>query len=373
MKKLMLCILLLTGCVYIKLSADIFVVDGLRYRVVSKEKMTVSVSSTYTNEYDTITESITIPPSVTYNDTTYTVTSVDRFGFWNCLKMSSISLPETIDTIKYRAFAGLDKLEQVEIPSSVKVLEAGVFSSCFKLKHVKLSAEIDFVGSDCFNHCRELEDSIVIRKGTEYGTGVYAYCRSIKHITVEPGVTKIPNEMFNNYDDMTYPLKPLQVEEIVIPKSVDTIGYRAFTFITLKTLTLPSCKVMGKEAFAHNRWLETVTFGSKVEYTRQGALTSSSSLKTIYCESIIPPKEGCYVKGVTLHVPKGCKEIYAQTDNWAKYGDNIVDDIELEGIRSIKHEELKMNNEMFDLQGRRVTNPQKGSIYIQKGKKYINK
>ena len=171
MKRLMLCILLLTGCVFIKLSADIFVVDSLRYRVVSKEKMTVSVSSTYTNELDTITESVVIPPSVTYNDTTYTVTSVDRFGFWYCLKLSSISLPETIDTIRYRAFAGLDKLEQVEIPSSVKVLEAGVFSSCFKLKHVKLPAKIDFIGSDCFKLCTKLEDSIVIRKGTEYGTG----------------------------------------------------------------------------------------------------------------------------------------------------------------------------------------------------------
>ena len=50
-----------------------------------------------------------------------------------------------------------------------------------------------------------------------------------------------------------------------------------------------------------------------------------------------------------------------------------MEEIKPEGIRSIKHEELKMNNEMFDLQGRRVTNPQKGSIYIQKGKKYINK
>ena len=51
-------------------------------------------------------------------------------------------------------------------------------------------------------------------------------------------------------------------------------------------------------------------------------------------------------------------------------GDEIK---ELEGIRSIKNEEIKMNNGMFDLQGRRVTHPKKGEIYIQKGKKYINK
>ena len=43
----------------------------------------------------------------------------------------------------------------------------------------------------------------------------------------------------------------------------------------------------------------------------------------------------------------------------------------LEGIHSIKNEE--MNNTIYDLQGRRVENPKQGEIYIQNGKKYINK
>ena len=175
--------------------------------------------------------------------------------------------------------------------------------------------------------------------------------------------------MFNNYDDMTYPLIPLEVEDIVIPESVDTIGRAAFALSKLKTLKLPSCKVMGKEAFAHNRWLETVTFGSKVEHVRSSAFNGSSSLKTIYCESIIPPKEGSYVKGATLHVPKGCKEIYATTDNWAKYGENIVDDIELSGIHNAQLKTQDSDAPVYDLQGRRVAHPKQGEIYIQKGKK----
>ena len=43
----------------------------------------------------------------------------------------------------------------------------------------------------------------------------------------------------------------------------------------------------------------------------------------------------------------------------------------LEGIHSIKNEE--MNNTIYDLQGRRVENPKQGEIYIQNGKKYVNK
>ena len=70
-----------------------------------------------------------------------------------------------------------------------------------------------------------------------------------------------------------------------------------------------------------------------------------------------------------LHVPVGCKEAYQQAEGWKQYGENIVDDIELSGIRSIKNEELEKNNAIYDLQGRRVENPKQGEIYIQKGKK----
>jgi hypothetical protein len=70
-----------------------------------------------------------------------------------------------------------------------------------------------------------------------------------------------------------------------------------------------------------------------------------------------------------LHVPVGCKEAYQQAEGWKQYGENIVDDIELSGIRSIKNEELEKNNAIYDLQGRRVAHPKQGEIYIQKGKK----
>ena len=43
------------------------------------------------------------------------------------------------------------------------------------------------------------------------------------------------------------------------------------------------------------------------------------------------------------------------------------------GIHSIYKEHLEQNGTNYDLQGRRITEPQKGKIYIQKGKKYINK
>ena len=70
-----------------------------------------------------------------------------------------------------------------------------------------------------------------------------------------------------------------------------------------------------------------------------------------------------------LHVPVGCKEAYQQAEGWKQYGENIVDDINLEGIH---HAQLKTQDSdapTYDLQGRRVAHPKQGEIYIQNGRK----
>ena len=369
MKKSMVWMLLLGVFFSLELCAQDFVVDRLEYNILSKEDMTVEVGCS-----DTEIDSITVPSHVLYNDTLYTVTTLRIQAFTYCSSLSYISLPHTLEKISHMALCGYPNLEgSITIPPSVKSIGSSAFNNQRNLKHVILPEGIEYVGQDCFKDCNSLEDTIYIRKDVTYGSSVYAFCPKIKQIVIEEGVTSIPDYMFKNFDEMIPYPEPLEVEEIVFPESVDTIGRSAFALSKLKTLKLPSCKVMRKEAFRLCKWLETITFGSKVEYVNQGAFGKCNSLKTIYCEGTVPPKEGLYMAGVTLHVPKGYKEIYATTDNWAKYGDNIVDDIELEGIRSINNEELKMNNEMFDLQGRRITEPQKGKIYIQKGKKYINK
>ena len=364
MKRLMLCILLLSSFFSMKLCAQDFVIDNLEYTILSSGDRTVGVKCANTE-----IDSLYIPTEVSFNGENYTVTSILSYGLCHCSALKYISLPAKLEHIENFAMMGLNQLEEIKIPNTVKSIGLGAFGACRNLKHIYVGKSVKDIKNECFDSCTSLEDTVIIHPDTKYGNNTFSFCPNIKCIIIEPGVTKIPNEMFNNYDDMIYPLIPLQVEDIVIPESVDTIGRAAFALSKLKTLKLPSCKVMGKEAFAHNRWLETVTFGNKVEHVSSSAFNGSSNPKTIYCESIIPPKEGNYVKGATLHVPKGCKEIYATTDNWAKYGENIVDDIELSGIHNSQVTIHNSDAPAYDLQGRRVTHPKQGEIYIQKGKK----
>ena len=388
-----------------------FEYQGIEYRYFSREDRTVSV--TYVSRDTT---GVVLPSHVVCNDTVYMVVEIYPGAFQNCWELKTVELPNTVVTIRRGAFMYCESLKEIIIPSSVRLIEQRAFYGCNALKKLIHSETLEVIEPMAF--CYNGLDSVFMHKNTNYGSGVFACCDSLKYVKIEDGVTTIASYLFNGYDGRTAHLGN-QLEEIRLPNTVRYIGEHAFSGARVKQLNLPSSVTyIGEEAFSHNtvlkeaclpasldtlgsnvflqcHSLEKVTFlGGAIDkvlfagcnklrtlvFGRQVRHVTSKLFKTysydekiyledVYCEGTIPPEEGIYIEGATLHVPKGYKEIYAQTDNWARYGDNIVDDIELDGIRSIKTEELKMNNELYDLQGRRVAHPKRGEIYIQKGKK----
>ncbi|MCR4660125.1 MAG: leucine-rich repeat protein [Bacteroidales bacterium] len=55
--------------------------------------------------YSNLTGNLVIPSTVTYGDNTYAVTSIGNDAFWNCNSLTSITIPTTVTTINYYAFA----------------------------------------------------------------------------------------------------------------------------------------------------------------------------------------------------------------------------------------------------------------------------
>ena len=198
--------------------------------------------------------------------------------------------------------------------------------------------------------------------------------------TTLTGTVEIPSHVI--YNDTVYTVTTITesafffcvtIDSLIIPETITNIEDYAFmqSFIKSYTFLGNNLNKVGHCAFE----TEVVGAYDGVIYNEYDGIIH----RHCYMYSETPPEGVVFLspdgkkRNGLLHVPVGCKEAYQQAEGWSQYGDRIVDDIDLSGVHSIKNEELKMNNEMFDLQGRRVTNPQKGSIFIQKGKKYINK
>ena len=103
-----------------------------------------------------------------------------------------------------------------------------------------------------------------------------------------------------------------------------------------------------------------------------------TGLKEIYVKATTPPTAGDYLfpniyTTATLYVPVGSKDAYAAAVGWKNFT-NIVE-MEFTGIDEVVDEVKGENSkvkDVYDLSGRKVTNPTKG-IYIVNGKKVLLK
>lgn len=105
MKKFLLSLLMFI--VAVPLWAHDFEVDGIYYNITDDTALTVAVtyrgttSDSYSDEY---TGAVTIPSSVTYNGTTYSVTTIDYTAFRNCTSLTEVTIPNSVTTIGERTF-----------------------------------------------------------------------------------------------------------------------------------------------------------------------------------------------------------------------------------------------------------------------------
>jgi len=89
------------------------------------------------NNYSGLTTA-NIPASVSYNDVSYSVTSIGSYAFQNCSSLTSITIPNSVTSIGYGAFNKCSSLTSVTIPNSVTSIGNRAFQQCSKLTSVTI-------------------------------------------------------------------------------------------------------------------------------------------------------------------------------------------------------------------------------------------
>lgn len=101
-------------------SIDI-VLNGIKYRL-NINKTAEVLKNDYSGD-------IVIPKTVTYNNITYKITSLEDC-FSGCCSLTSITLPDGITSLGYRCFSGCSSLTSINLPSSITSLGVSCFSGC---------------------------------------------------------------------------------------------------------------------------------------------------------------------------------------------------------------------------------------------------
>lgn len=85
-----------------------------------------------------------------------TVTGIAPEGFRAMKDVTTLVLPDTLETIGDSAFANCEKLRGVYIPDSVTSIGSAAFSGCIVMESVSIPVETTVIGADAFDGCASL-------------------------------------------------------------------------------------------------------------------------------------------------------------------------------------------------------------------------
>ena len=267
-----------------------FEVDGIYYSILSASDLTVSVTSG-DNKY--IGEVI-IPSTVTYKSRTLSVISIGYRAFYYCRDLTSVTIPNSVTTIKDYAFEE-SSLRDLRIEDGSNILSCN--SNAFK----ECSLQTLYLGRDLQNPC-------------------FRYNDILTSVTIGNSVTTIEDYAFQGCTRLT---------SVTIGNSVTSIGNQAFSDCTrLTSVTIPnSVTSIGKSAFDGCSSLTSVTIGNSVTTIGEEAFSLCNGLTSINLLGETPPfvgnnnfTENDYVN-ITLYVPTGSLETYQNADTWENFWD----------------------------------------------------
>ncbi len=158
---------------------------------------------------DSSQSSIIIPNEVICNQTslsdgtatngtigqTYKVTVIGEKALMAYTKLTSVFLPDTINTFEFGAFWS-SAINSIEIPKSVTSIPDNCFAYCGQLKFITIHENIKSVGGSAFYACTKLS-SVTIEEGvTEFGWGVFKGCTALASITLPSSLKWINSSAF---------------------------------------------------------------------------------------------------------------------------------------------------------------------------------
>ena len=165
------------------------------------------------------------------------------FGAFENTKLSSVSFADDINllTLGYRAFYNAPNLTEVSIPASVVSIDYYAFAECRSLSRVTFAPDNKLTGiyEGAFLNCISLADITIPDSIVEISDFAFYGCTSITHLPISE-----TSQIKGIYD---YAFAYTGITELVVPDSVIDIGAYAFRGIPVKKVFISDAQMQTLE------------------------------------------------------------------------------------------------------------------------------
>lgn len=186
-------VLLLLLSVFMKLNAQEMTVNGILYKVLSSDNLTVEVTAG--QNPGSCGTNVTIPSTISYESKTWTVTAIGdgAFSVYSPESLLSVALPTSIVKIGNGAFSGCRNLSSVTGAGAVVEIGHNAFKGCSSLSRPYFSSEIRTIGDYAFMGCTSFDFASIGEEIESLGRGVYKNCTGIEGLYIGHSI-QIPDE-----------------------------------------------------------------------------------------------------------------------------------------------------------------------------------
>ena len=253
--------------------------------------------------------------------------------------LTSVHIPDNVNTIEDGAFGGVKYLQEVHLPDSLTSLGGSAFEYCRSLRAVKIPSRLKVITWYAFRGCNSLQSVELHDNITGIGDEAFKNC-DLREITLSPSTTAVGNNAFYGNSHLS---------KVTLNEGLISIGSAAFYQTAIDTLNCPSTlrKIYNSAfakcthlrqinlnegltriesyALANNKATEIV-LPSSLEYCSGYALDDCDSLVTIEARSVMPPNTdgGCPLTNTdltkaVLYVPVWSLAEYQLATGWNKF------------------------------------------------------
>lgn len=305
---------------------------NLCYRIKSNSTVEVAHSDSVTgyHPYTTYNNSsyrndligeVIIPDTVSYNNKVYTVTCIGDRAFWRCHKMTSVTLPSSVERIEGGAFDSCLALSSLTIPRNVKYIGGGIVVRCNNLDTINYLA--DSCVADAFIY-PNINARVIIGNNVKYIPKGLFYTSLVDTIILPSSVKYIAKDAFNNCKFLAF---------ISLPTSVVSIGNQAFAGCSnLTSISLPPLiDSIGIKTFFNCSNLTSIIIPENVTKIGDYAFARCVNIVSLTSLNPIPPQvygDSTFhkvYKAIPLNVPSQSINTYKLAYGWRDFTNIVAD------------------------------------------------
>ena len=251
-------------------------------------------------------------------------------SFENCTSLTgTLTLPETLTYIGYRAFMSCSFTGELHLPNSLDYIGGDAFRDAgFFVGGLRIPDKITelhgwtFGCSNSYNKPFR-NGTLNLNNVTKYGESEFLNCDFIGELLIPEGTSEIPYCFFQNYGAGNSNLT-----HVVLPNSLRRIGENAFKGQRkiCKNIVFPEGLILiGAKAFLNCSQIHSIELPSTIQMIAQEAFSGCSNLSSIICNAVEPPSvmkgafNGVAKDNFTVEVPAQSVTRYKTESGWSDF------------------------------------------------------